>query len=607
MVTKPNTSTLEIHVLGGFECFVDGRPVHEQLARSRKAQRLVTMLALADGHRLHRDQALDALWPDLDPPSASNQLYKAVHLIRRVLEPGLEPRAVSRYLGSGEFLQLRAGGGVLVDAKTFSESARAALDTRSVVDLERCSSSYVGDLLPDERYESWTDEPRERLRRLRRNVLCRLAIEYGAVDRNDEAVACYATVLDAEPSDERAHRGLMRVYLRTGRLNRAIEQYRACRVALARDLDTEPDPKTNALYEKVRAAQMEALPAPERAVAPRAAAAPRRRRIPTRAAMRVGLSLAVALGCLAVTENWATLAAKAERYRARAVSTIASIRGEQSRVVTVRGSVARPHVRVELLGSVSGLACVTDDDGAFALPSALACPGPAGTLLVTSVDDGTPLGSAAVPAVAGRDGVIDLGRIALQAPIATAVPTSARTSVEFVAPERVDREFLRGAFVAITVHERSDEAKLMRLNEFVASRYVDDDTPRDASPRRTLEQGSHWSGGLALAFASAAEAAGYEVRMIDLAAASSPDRTHSIVEVRYDGRWHAFDPAFGFCVDGPNGGLASYDDLLRDPSLVRLDVFFAKPRRGWAPESIALRYGSGIHRYRYLSAQARAE
>jgi hypothetical protein len=33
--------------------------------RLRKAAGLVKLLALAEGHRLHREQAMDLLWPDL--------------------------------------------------------------------------------------------------------------------------------------------------------------------------------------------------------------------------------------------------------------------------------------------------------------------------------------------------------------------------------------------------------------------------------------------------------------------------------------------------------------------------------------------------------------
>ena len=46
---------------------------------------LVKLLALAPGHRLHREQLLDALWPELDPVAAANNLHQVVHVARRAL------------------------------------------------------------------------------------------------------------------------------------------------------------------------------------------------------------------------------------------------------------------------------------------------------------------------------------------------------------------------------------------------------------------------------------------------------------------------------------------------------------------------------------------
>ena len=43
------------------------------------------MLALAPGHRMHREQLMEALWPDRDPAAAANNLNQVVHAARRVL------------------------------------------------------------------------------------------------------------------------------------------------------------------------------------------------------------------------------------------------------------------------------------------------------------------------------------------------------------------------------------------------------------------------------------------------------------------------------------------------------------------------------------------
>src|SRR5215208_3004613 len=92
--------TLRIWLLGGFRVSVGSRSIGEQVWHLRKAQSLLKVLALAEGHRLHREQVMELLWPDLHPEAALNNLTYALHVARRTLEPSaLASRsAASRYL-----------------------------------------------------------------------------------------------------------------------------------------------------------------------------------------------------------------------------------------------------------------------------------------------------------------------------------------------------------------------------------------------------------------------------------------------------------------------------------------------------------------------------
>jgi DNA-binding SARP family transcriptional activator len=76
---------VRIRLLGGFEVTVDGRPVAADAWRLRKAKTLVKLLALAGGHRLHREALVAVLWPDRDGASATNNLHQALYVARRAL------------------------------------------------------------------------------------------------------------------------------------------------------------------------------------------------------------------------------------------------------------------------------------------------------------------------------------------------------------------------------------------------------------------------------------------------------------------------------------------------------------------------------------------
>ncbi len=75
--------TIEITLLGRFEVRRDGQPVPADAWGRRHAAALVKLLALSPGRRLHREQVIDALWPDDTVEDAAPKLHKAAHFARK--------------------------------------------------------------------------------------------------------------------------------------------------------------------------------------------------------------------------------------------------------------------------------------------------------------------------------------------------------------------------------------------------------------------------------------------------------------------------------------------------------------------------------------------
>ena len=168
-------------LLGGFAAETDGVPVPDSAWRLRKAKDLVKLLALADGRRLHREQAMDALWPDRGPDSAANNLNQAVHAARRALGSD----AITLLDGV-----LRLEAGVDVD-----EFVRAAEDARSARTAEACRRAvglYGGELLPENRYDDWASSERERLADLHEELEAMLT-ELGGTRRPRRRLAAEAS------------------------------------------------------------------------------------------------------------------------------------------------------------------------------------------------------------------------------------------------------------------------------------------------------------------------------------------------------------------------------------------------------------------------------
>lgn len=154
-----------VELQGHFRVTVDGRRVSAGDWRRARSVALVKLLALAPGHRLHRDQAMDALWPDLSPDAAAGNLRKAMHYARRALG------AQDLIKLDGEVLALAPDAELVVDVALFETDAQAALRAGDASACLRAAERYGGELLPDDRYAEWSEEPRERLGQLYVRVL----------------------------------------------------------------------------------------------------------------------------------------------------------------------------------------------------------------------------------------------------------------------------------------------------------------------------------------------------------------------------------------------------------------------------------------------------
>jgi DNA-binding SARP family transcriptional activator/tetratricopeptide (TPR) repeat protein len=189
---------IDLRLLGGFRAFVDGRPVADDAWPKRSGADLVKLLALADGRRMARDAVLEALWPHLAADAAARSLYKAATYARQALG---DRRAV--LVGDG-FVELAPGAEVIIDLERFEAGEEDA---------------YGGELLPDDRYAEWAAPARERVRERRVELL-----------RNQQR---WSELLLEAPTDEQAHRELMRRYAARGDRAAVAGQFRRLRAALA--------------------------------------------------------------------------------------------------------------------------------------------------------------------------------------------------------------------------------------------------------------------------------------------------------------------------------------------------------------------------------------
>jgi DNA-binding SARP family transcriptional activator len=191
------------------------------------------MLALAPGHRLVAEQVVDVMWPDLSAHAGAANLRKAAHLARQVLGG---PDAV---VLTGGTVVLFPGMEVWTDAEEFERAADAALRGGDEAAATSAIGLYAGQVLPEDPYEDWAAVVRERLR-ARYLELLRRAGEW-------------QRLVEEEPTNEEAHRALIRGWLKRGNHRAAMRQFTRLREILAKEFGVRPSRETLALWSHIEA------------------------------------------------------------------------------------------------------------------------------------------------------------------------------------------------------------------------------------------------------------------------------------------------------------------------------------------------------------------
>ena len=224
---------VQILLLGQFRVSVGDTVIPADAWRRERAAALVKRLALLARHRLHREQAMELFWPDLDPDAAGANLRKAIHFARRSLGEHdlLEV--------NGDIVALAPRAELVIDTEEFDAAAKAALSGQDGSECKRAADLYGGELLPDDRYVEWLEEPRQQLRERYARVL--------------KAGKLWERLVTLDPTDEQAQCALMQAALDAGNRAEAIRLFQRLRELLRVELGVGPRAATIAIYERALA------------------------------------------------------------------------------------------------------------------------------------------------------------------------------------------------------------------------------------------------------------------------------------------------------------------------------------------------------------------
>jgi DNA-binding SARP family transcriptional activator len=199
--------------------------------------------------------AVDALWPDTQPGRESGRFWNALNSLRARLrsatgQPDLKvlERTNERYRIDPDLVD--------VDLWHFQRALADARDATSTADklaaLERAAAAYGGDLLAHTDY-TWAEPARVDLRGRAVDTLAQLAeLRDQAGDRHG-ALTTLERAITVDPDCEELYRRLMRLQADLGDPDAVRRTYRRLRAHLLNELDVEPDPTSQELFERLLA------------------------------------------------------------------------------------------------------------------------------------------------------------------------------------------------------------------------------------------------------------------------------------------------------------------------------------------------------------------
>ena len=238
---------VHIRLLGGFEATgPEGRAVPPGAWRLRKARSLIKLLALSPGGVQHRDQVIDALWPEAETEAGRNNLHQVVHAARRALAT-LDVDSTAALRTHDDVVEV--GQFVTTDLEQLQTAVRDAQSVGARDEISRLLRESPAELLPEDAYEPWAQPYITAFREWRTQLVMQVADAHLTSAEADRAVVLLAPVVSADPLHEPATRALMQALAESGRRTEALQAYERLRDVLLDELGSDPEPATRQIFQ----------------------------------------------------------------------------------------------------------------------------------------------------------------------------------------------------------------------------------------------------------------------------------------------------------------------------------------------------------------------
>ena len=255
-------AVLYLELLGDFRMRSESRALISISAK--KSQAMLAYLGVKPAQMVSRDKMAGLLWSSTATEQARQSLRQTLSSLRKELSQISPDRKI--LVEEGDFLSLDPAI-VHVDVADFEKLATAS----SIDGLKKAMALYRGDFmegfeLDEERFDQWVLAERDRLHRMALRVHGQVIDAQTKANNFDDAIAAAQQALRIDPLQENVHRTLMKLYMDSGDLMNALQQYDACAKILKRELQVDPDAETKRLFQQI--SQLRAKRGSDTAAAP---------------------------------------------------------------------------------------------------------------------------------------------------------------------------------------------------------------------------------------------------------------------------------------------------------------------------------------------------
>jgi two-component SAPR family response regulator len=241
---------IQVTTLGSFQIERAGQLLGKAEGLSGKTRDLLAYFVIHRHQAIPLERVVESLWPSHPPAQGQAVFHTTLYRLRRALQqPGKNLKYIQPDMGD-----YRLDGNLFkIDIDEFETTLKRAAKSsgsKSIELYQQAVDLYAGDLLAN-LYEDWCEEERQRLQNLYFTSLKLLAEKYAAQDEYLLAIKTCQRILALDPLQEEIYCQIFTYAAKTGDRKTMIKHYDQLVDVLEQELEEEPMPDTQLLFQQL--------------------------------------------------------------------------------------------------------------------------------------------------------------------------------------------------------------------------------------------------------------------------------------------------------------------------------------------------------------------